>query len=149
MTTTVEVLDLFAGAGGLSSGFAEAGFQPVGAVETMEDAATTYEALLHRARVALGMGESVVLDASWLDPTWRERAASVAVATSSDLTELCCETPAAVARDRLRLRLAAGHDPSDATPEVHDATRLALPSRGCTAPRNSLRSPRRRTSARR
>jgi len=38
------MLDLFAGAGGLSIGLARAGFQPVGAVEVMEDAAETYEA---------------------------------------------------------------------------------------------------------
>ena len=90
--------------------------------------AATYEALLHRARVALGMGETVVLDASWLDPAWRERAASLAVATSSDLSELCCETPPAVARDRLRARLDAGYDPSDATPAVYDAMATDVPA---------------------
>ncbi len=37
-------MDLFAGAGGLSIGLHEAGFEPVGAVEIMEDAAKTYEA---------------------------------------------------------------------------------------------------------
>jgi DNA (cytosine-5)-methyltransferase 1 len=42
---SVPVLDLFAGAGGLSSGLTQAGFAPVGAVEAMEDAASTYEAL--------------------------------------------------------------------------------------------------------
>ena len=40
----VPVLDVFAGAGGLSSGLAQAGFVPVGAVEISEDAARTYEA---------------------------------------------------------------------------------------------------------
>lgn len=40
----VPALDLFAGAGGLSIGITEAGFKPVGAVETMADAAATYEA---------------------------------------------------------------------------------------------------------
>lgn len=40
---SVPVLDLFAGAGGLSIGLAAAGFQPVRAVEIMEDAARTYE----------------------------------------------------------------------------------------------------------
>lgn len=40
----VPVLDLFAGAGGLSIGLATAGFEPIGAVEVLEDAATTYEA---------------------------------------------------------------------------------------------------------
>lgn len=39
----VPVFDLFAGAGGLSIGLDAAGFDPVGAVEIMEDAARTYE----------------------------------------------------------------------------------------------------------
>lgn len=39
----IPMLDLFAGAGGLSIGLAEAGFMPVGAVEISEDAARTYE----------------------------------------------------------------------------------------------------------
>jgi site-specific DNA-cytosine methylase len=38
------MLDLFAGAGELSIGLARAGLRPVAAVETMEDAAQTYEA---------------------------------------------------------------------------------------------------------
>lgn len=40
----IPFLDLFAGAGGLSIGLHSAGFEPVGAVEIMEDAARTYEA---------------------------------------------------------------------------------------------------------
>jgi DNA (cytosine-5)-methyltransferase 1 len=43
-TTTigVPVLDLFAGAGGLSIGLSEAGFSPVAAIELIEDAALSY-----------------------------------------------------------------------------------------------------------
>jgi DNA (cytosine-5)-methyltransferase 1 len=40
----LPVVDLFSGAGGLSLGLAGAGFRPVGAVEVMADAASTYEA---------------------------------------------------------------------------------------------------------
>lgn len=39
----ISFLDLFAGAGGLSIGLHTAGFEPIGAVEIMEDAAKTYE----------------------------------------------------------------------------------------------------------
>lgn len=39
----IPFLDLFAGAGGLSIGLTEAGFEPVGAIEVLEDAARSYE----------------------------------------------------------------------------------------------------------
>jgi hypothetical protein len=84
------------------------------------DAATdaTYEALLERARVALGMGESVVLDASWGAERWRARARVVAEDTHADLDELRCAAPRAVTGPRLAARAAEGHDPSDATEEI-------------------------------
>lgn len=86
-----------------------------------ERTASTYEALLERARSALGLGESVVLDASWTDQRWRDRAAAVAAATSSELVELRCDAPAAEAALRMAARAAAGTDPSDATPEIATA----------------------------
>jgi aminoglycoside phosphotransferase family enzyme/predicted kinase len=80
--------------------------------------AETYAALLDRAGRALERGESVILDASWADARHRDAAASLARSTASDLVELCCRTPAELARQRIRARLARGDDPSDATPEV-------------------------------
>jgi predicted kinase len=84
------------------------------------DAATdaTYEALLERARVALGMGESVVVDASWGSSQWRARARVVAEAAHADLDELRCAAPAAVTGPRLAARAAEGQDPSDATADI-------------------------------
>ena len=78
----------------------------------------TYDAVLARARTALQLGETVILDASWSAARHREAARAVADATASDLVELCCVAPAAVAGERIRKRLAAGGDPSDATPAV-------------------------------
>jgi aminoglycoside phosphotransferase family enzyme/predicted kinase len=78
----------------------------------------TYDAVLGRARTALLLGETVIVDASWSAARHREAAREVADATSSDLVELCCVTPASVAEERIRSRLAAGGDPSDATPAV-------------------------------
>jgi aminoglycoside phosphotransferase family enzyme/predicted kinase len=83
--------------------------------------ARTYEAMLERAADALGQGESVVLDASWIDRRWRERAAEVAAATHSDLVELRCEAPVDEAARRMAERTRAGRDPSDATPAVASA----------------------------
>ena len=86
-----------------------------------------YGTLLLRARTALSLGESVVLDASWSDDGWRDRAAQVAHDTASVLVELQCEAPTDVADARMRVRARQGRDPSDATPAVARsmATRFA------------------------
>jgi hypothetical protein len=77
-----------------------------------------YTALLERARTALELGECVILDASWSDRRHRDAAAEIARATASDFTALECRAPTHVAEERIRRRLARGHDASDATPEV-------------------------------
>lgn len=78
----------------------------------------TYDALLARARTALELGESVVLDASWSSDQHRRAARLTAETTASDMVELCCVVPANVAEQRIMGRLATGSDPSDATPAV-------------------------------
>jgi predicted kinase len=65
----------------------------------------------------------VILDASWTDRHLRERAASVASATATDLVELRCVAPRAVAAERIRGRRGTGKDPSEATEEI--ALRMA------------------------
>jgi aminoglycoside phosphotransferase family enzyme/predicted kinase len=77
--------------------------------------AATYRELLDRARSLLELGEPVVLDASWSSREWREQAAAVADATSSDLVELRCDAPTSVTRQRLAHRARTGLDASDAT----------------------------------
>ncbi len=77
-----------------------------------------YGTMLLRARAALALGESVVLDASWSDASWRDRAAQIAEDTCSVLVELQCEAPTDVADARMRVRAAHGRDASDAGPEV-------------------------------
>ena len=83
-----------------------------------ERTAATYRELLRRARVALELGESVVVDASWGDRAWRRVAAAVAAATFSTLIEVRCVTSPELASVRVAARRAAGTDPSDATPEL-------------------------------
>jgi hypothetical protein len=85
----------------------------------------TYGALIARARVALELGESVVIDASWTDATHRAQVAALADETSSDLVELRCEVDATIADDRLRRRAREGDDPSDADPGVAAALRAS------------------------
>ena len=90
---------------------------------TPERTERTYDEMLRRAEQALGMGESVVLDASWSGESFRARARGVAAATSSDLVELRCEAPPQVAAERMRHRAATGSDPSDADEVVARAMR--------------------------
>jgi uncharacterized protein len=87
-------------------------------IYSAEAKAETYAELLARAEVALGMGETVVLDASWSDDRWRQRAREVAARVHADAVELRCDVAADVAADRIRARAAAGDDPSEATPDI-------------------------------
>jgi aminoglycoside phosphotransferase family enzyme/predicted kinase len=94
-------------------------------IYTPEATATAYTEVLRRAEVALGMGETVVLDATWSTEQWRGQARDVARRTTSDLVELRCSVPLDVAARRMRQRRRTeGGDPSDATPAI--AGRLAL-----------------------
>jgi hypothetical protein len=78
-----------------------------------------YDRLLERAGVALRMGESVVLDASWLDPAMRQEAADLARRASATFDELCCVV--AVRESEARIRARGTSDASDATPQVLSA----------------------------
>lgn len=83
-----------------------------------ESVHAVYVRMLQDAEELLGLGHHVILDATWNDEAERRMAREVAAATASDLTELRCVAPATVGVDRIRHRLAAGRDPSEATPEV-------------------------------
>jgi aminoglycoside phosphotransferase family enzyme/predicted kinase len=89
-----------------------------------EATAATYGEMLARAGLALGLGVSVVLDASWTAEPWRARARELAAAHRADLVELRCSADPGLAARRIRRRLAVGGDPSDATPEI--AAQLAV-----------------------
>ncbi|HET8620350.1 MAG TPA: AAA family ATPase [Acidimicrobiales bacterium] len=83
----------------------------------------TYRAMLDRAAVALGHGESVVLDASWTRGRWRARARELGATAHATVAELRCEAPAEVAAGRIEQRRRAAADASDATPAVAEAMR--------------------------
>jgi aminoglycoside phosphotransferase family enzyme/predicted kinase len=83
----------------------------------------TYEVMLDRAGIALAGGESVVIDASWLDGNRRRQARELAFSHHAILTELCCEAPADLAERRMSERRRDAQDPSDATPEIAAAMR--------------------------
>ena len=100
-----------------AAGFAEGIYAP-------HATEATYLEMLRRTEVALGLGEIVVLDASWSSDRWRTEARAVASRTASDLVELRCSAPPDTTARRMRRRRSAGDDPSDATPEI--AAQLAL-----------------------
>lgn len=83
-----------------------------------EATAAVYAELLSRARRRLEMGESVILDASWVRRVWREGAGVLADETSSALVCLECEVPLEVAVARVTERARSGRDASDATAGV-------------------------------
>jgi aminoglycoside phosphotransferase family enzyme/predicted kinase len=91
---------------------------PFEGIYTPAFTAEVYRELLRRAEVALSWGDSVVLDATWLDPDQRDAAHRLAARCHAHLHELRCDLPVDQARDRIRARAASGGDASDATPEV-------------------------------
>jgi len=78
----------------------------------------TYDELLRRAGELLALGESVVLDASWLSAAHREAAAETAKRTIADLVQLRCTADGDRAGQRISARAASGPHASDATAEI-------------------------------
>ncbi|MGO9560335.1 MAG: AAA family ATPase [Acidimicrobiales bacterium] len=94
----------------------------------------TYARLLDVARVALELGDSVILDASWSDERRRAGARALAAATRSALVELRCEAPMELTERRIEERRRRGLDESDATVAVaHAMSAVADPWSGATA----------------
>ena len=82
-----------------------------------------YAELIARAQTLLGVGESVVIDASWTTGESRARARTAADFAHAEIVEFRCVLDPDVAAARIERRLADGNDLSDATPEI--ARRLA------------------------
>jgi hypothetical protein len=87
---------------------------------TPEGVTATYHELLREARRLVGLGEPVVLDATWGSSAHRDLLREAAAATSCDLYELRCTLPAAEADERIRRRRAEGTDLSEVTVDVAD-----------------------------
>jgi len=83
-----------------------------------------YQELLRRAERLLGLGRSVILDASWTDASLRQTVSSVADRTSSDLSELCCACGSEEAEAHILKRRADASNGSEATPAVRRAMRM-------------------------
>lgn len=77
-----------------------------------------YESMLERAEHLLGMGEHVVLDASWTSARRRGAAGRLAARAGATEVALRCQCPSEVAHERIRRRAESGGDASEATVEV-------------------------------
>lgn len=79
----------------------------------------TYREMLNRASALLRLGESVILDASWISAECRAQAAAAAEDTAANLVQLHCMAPLAVTTQRIENRTGT----SDADPDI--AARMA------------------------
>ncbi|GHB87727.1 hypothetical protein GCM10010348_00740 [Streptomyces anthocyanicus] len=77
---------------------------------TPEWTARTYAELLDRAAALLALGESVVLDATWIDSAQREAARHTAESAGADLVALHCHVPDDVTAARLSTRAPGASD---------------------------------------
>ena len=73
-----------------------------------------YGKLIERAGELLGLGRSVILDASWSSEAARADARLAAARTESEVIEIRADCPPEVAAARIRARRAGGRDASDA-----------------------------------
>lgn len=78
----------------------------------------TYSSLAARTQTLLGMGESVVLDASFADPGFREMFRRVGLTVAAHVVELQCSAPASTIEARLRDRHTRPDLYSDADLEI-------------------------------
>ena len=86
----------------------------------------TYDTLRDRAAALLGEGVSVVLDGMFRRVEQREGAKRLARQYGTGTLFILCQCPPDVARRRIAERQTRGGDPSDATPELHEAQRREL-----------------------
>ncbi len=87
---------------------------------TRENIEAVYAAILDAAREILASGRTVVLDGTWADPHYRDRARRLAAEMHVLTVELCCAAPLEDTVDRIRART---ETTSQVTPDI--ATALA------------------------
>ena len=82
-----------------------------------------YLMLLDRGTEHLQQGKSVVLDATFLNPTWRRAALELAERLSCDFVFIECRCPPEVVRDRLAHRARELLEPSEADWAIYQRQR--------------------------
>jgi len=89
-----------------------------GGLYTPANKEAVYAAVLDSARQALSAGRTVILDGTWADSLYRDRARRLAAETDSATVELECVAPLDASVDRIRTRI---HTTSQVTPEIASA----------------------------
>ncbi len=92
-------------------------------IYTEEFTERTYERMFERGEKILVSGRSVVLDATFLNPRWRERAQELASRLELDLLLIECQCPPDVARERLTRRAKELLEPSEADWAIYQQQR--------------------------
>ncbi len=78
----------------------------------------TCDCLADAARALLLAGENVIVDATFIARSRRDRFRALAGEVGAPCVIVCCQAPETVLRSRLQARAASGADPSEATLEV-------------------------------
>lgn len=111
-------------------------------IYTADSTERTYAELARRAQQLLGLGETVIIDASFTRTAQRAPFRAVAEAAWADLLEIRCTAPAAVADERLRSRQSTPDATSDADTAVgQQLTAAAEPWPQATRANTSERTP--------
>lgn len=95
--------------------------EPDGGIYSPDMSERTRGELRRQAGELLRRGISVVLDSTWQADADRVAVRDLADAAGAELTELRCDLPPAIAKERIARRLASLYEPSDATPDLVDA----------------------------
>lgn len=83
----------------------------------------TYEMLFERARQELAAGRSVVLDATFLNPRWREQSRDLSLELDVEMLFIECQAPADVVRSRLTRRAKELYESSEADWAIYQQQR--------------------------
>jgi hypothetical protein len=87
-------------------------------IYTLEATMQTYDCLEDHARKIVRAGFSVIVDATFLLKTHRDQFRELALECRVPHVVISCEAPENVLRERIRLRIEARNDPSEASLEV-------------------------------
>lgn len=91
-----------------------------GGLYSAEQSDRTFELLAELAAELIGAGENVIVDATFIERSRRDRFMELASTLGAQARILYCDAPESILRERLEKRTAGGADPSEATAEVLD-----------------------------